>query len=93
MFVWPDGRPYHPSYISKRSKILVEKAGLNGMRLHDFRHGIATALLSAGRNMKEIQAWLRHADIGTTMNIYAHVEKRLMDDIGDTAKGLINVGK
>jgi integrase len=37
--------------------------------------------------MKEIQEWLGHGDIGTTMNIYAHIESsrknNMIDGIGN----------
>lgn len=39
--------------------------------MHSFRHTHATMLLQAGVNMKDVQARLGHADITTTMNIYA----------------------
>lgn len=38
---------------------------------HILRHSFATRLCEAGVNIKVIQDVLGHADIGTTMNIYA----------------------
>lgn len=38
---------------------------------HTLRHTFTTRLCEAGVNMKVIQDLLGHADIGTTMNIYA----------------------
>lgn len=38
---------------------------------HTLRHTFTTRLCEAGVNMKVIQDILGHADIGTTMNIYA----------------------
>ena len=31
-------------------------------------------LLNSGFNFKDIQDWLGHSDIGTTMNIYGHLD-------------------
>ena len=42
---------------------------------HILRHSFATRLCEAGVNMKVIQDVLGHADIGTTMNIYADATK------------------
>ena len=39
--------------------------------------------------MKDISEWLGHADIGTTMNIYAHIDMRHKRDLGDTLSGLL----
>lgn len=44
---------------------------------HILRHTFATRLCEAGINMKVIQDVLGHADIGTTMNIYADATKEL----------------
>ena len=43
------------------------------IRFHDLRHSCASLLASSGFQLKDIQEWLGHADIGTTANIYAHL--------------------
>lgn len=49
------------------------KAGFNSSRLtaHSLRHTAATLSLLAGKPLEEVQQFLRHADISTTM-IYNH---------------------
>jgi len=37
-----------------------------------------------GFNMKEISMWLGHGDIGTTMNLYAHLDMAAKRNIADT---------
>ena len=68
------GRILLPNYVTKKFKELLESNGLRVIRFHDLRHSCASLLLHLGYNMKDIQLWLGHGDIGTTMNIYAHVE-------------------
>ena len=68
------GHLINPNYITVAFRKLLDKNGMRRIRLHDLRHSCATLLLSLGYNMKDIQVWLGHGDIGTTMNIYAHVE-------------------
>ena len=60
---------------------IMDKAGNKEVTLlprfscHILRHSFATRLCEAGVNMKVIQDVLGHADIGTTMNIYADATK------------------
>lgn len=44
---------------------------------HMLRHTLASRLVNNGANMKATQELLRHANITTTMNIYAHVDHDL----------------
>ena len=47
---------------------------------HTFRHTCASLLFHAGKNVKQVQVWLGHADPGFTVRTYIH----LMDDgLGD----------
>jgi integrase len=49
---------------------------------HTFRHTCASLLFDAGRNIKQVQEWLGHADPGFTLSTYVH----LMDEgVGDAA--------
>lgn len=43
-----------------------------GRRPHDLRHTAATAWLSAGVDVKTVQAWLGHASAELTLNLYGH---------------------
>jgi integrase len=40
---------------------------------HSFRHTHATLLTEVGESIKTAQALLGHSDLGTTLNLYAHV--------------------
>ncbi len=47
---------------------------------HNFRHTCASMLFATGRNIKQVQEWLGHADPSFTLRTYVH----LMDDgVGD----------
>lgn len=74
VFTNAGGKLISPNYVTKRFKSLLQKNGLPVIRLHDLRHSTASYLLHLGFNMKEIQMWLGHGDIGTTMNLYAHLD-------------------
>ena len=60
------------------------KNNLPVIRLHDLRHSAASYLLYLGFSMKEIQMWLGHGDIGTTMNLYTHVDLEAKRNIAES---------
>jgi site-specific recombinase XerD len=39
---------------------------------HNLRHSLATFLVQAGKDSKTVQRLLRHANVHTTLQIYAH---------------------
>lgn len=49
----------------------IERAGLQGLRIHDLRKTAATRLLQAGVDHKTITALLGHEDLRTTLQHYA----------------------
>jgi integrase len=51
---------------------LLERAGIERMRVHDLRHTFASVGLNAGANLAEIQALLGHASASMTER-YAHL--------------------
>lgn len=85
--VRPDGEEVRPDYITYTTRKIMEKYGLQYIRLHDLRHTAGT-LLSTRATMKQVQEFLGHEDISTTANIYVHlldedrkVVSEIMDDI------------
>ena len=55
------------------------RAGLEGYRLHDARHGHATLMLRQGVHPKIVQERLGHAKVGTTLDMYSHVTPGLQE--------------
>lgn len=51
----------------------IEHTTYRGINFHALRHTFTTRMIESGESIKTIQALLGHADIQTTMNIYAHV--------------------
>lgn len=74
VFVWPDGRPIAPDYVTRTFGKLLKKYGFPYIRFHDLRHSCASILLSKGMSLKDVQDWLGHADIKMTSNVYGHLE-------------------
>ena len=52
----------------------VERAGFPHRPMHEMRHTALTEFLRASGNLKLTQMHAGHADIGTTANIYTHLD-------------------
>ncbi|SEH02425.1 Site-specific recombinase XerD [Nonomuraea solani] len=74
-FVFTDeiGRPLHPQHVTDRFYWLCYQAGLPPIRLHDLRHGAATAMLAAGVDIKIVQETLGHKSSAFTRDTYTSV--------------------
>ena len=85
----PDGAIETPSTVSLICRRAKEKvAGLENFHFHMLRHTFTSNLLSYGAAPKDVQELLGHADVSTTMNIYAHATReakrssaRLLDKV------------
>lgn len=80
---WPDGKAFDPDYITHHFSRLLKNNGLRHIRFHDLRHTCATLLLSNGVPMHQVQEYLRHADISTTVNTYGHLDIRDRTNTGN----------
>lgn len=67
------GNIMRPSYVSNHYVLLLKKYGLRKIRFHDLRHTFASFLVRNKIQMKQVQEWMGHSDIGTTGNIYSHL--------------------
>lgn len=73
VFATSTGRPLNQGNINRGHIAICKRAEIDHIPFHSLRHTYATNLLKAGENFKTLQVLLGHADISTTMNIYAHV--------------------
>ena len=69
-----NGNLIKPDYVSRRFKKILSKNGIPSVRFHDLRHSSASYLKYLGFDLKDIQTWIRHADIQTTLNLYTHLD-------------------
>ncbi|MFI6180527.1 site-specific integrase [Nonomuraea sp. NPDC051191] len=67
------GRPLHPQHVTDRFYQICYQAGLPPVRLHDLRHGAATAMLAAGVDIKIVQETLGHKTSAFTRDTYTSV--------------------
>ncbi|HAR38613.1 MAG TPA: hypothetical protein DCS09_08620 [Porphyromonadaceae bacterium] len=79
--------------------VIVKKAGLPEIRVHDLRHTYASILISAGQPLVYISRQLGHSSISITDKIYAHLipnaDRGAVDSLDDerTVEKVIPVWK
>ena len=67
-------------YITERFKKITRKMGYEDIHFHCLRHSFATNMYDAGMDMKDLQKWLGHSVLSTTMDLYVHfLEKRIKE--------------
>lgn len=69
-YVWVDdiGKLVNPNTVTSHFKTFLEQNGLPHIRFHELRHSCASLLIACGVSLKEIQEWLGHSAISTTVN-------------------------
>lgn len=67
-----DGEPMDPDTLGDAFRRAAKLAGVPSIRLHDLRHGWATAMIAAGQNAAAVSEALGHATVGFTLTTYVH---------------------
>ncbi len=80
--VHPNGTPIRPDYVTPHFQKKLQAADLPLIRFHDLRHSVVYALRQGGCDVKDIQAWLGHSDVSTTLNVYGHILGGDMERLG-----------
>jgi integrase len=91
-------QPMNPHAVSRHFNRLCARLGLDGVRLHDLRHYVATRLIAAGVPVRTVSGRLGHASAATTLSVYSHFVEAtdhdaarllglLLDDHAPVAKG------
>ena len=77
VFTWQDGRCFSTDYITKTFKKIVKKEEnlSSELTFHDLRKSCVSMMVEDGYNVKEIQEWVGHTDVKTTLDIYAKVKE------------------
>jgi integrase len=73
VFTTPVGTPLDPSSCTKLVQAACKRAGLPVVRLHDFRHGCVSVLLSLAAPPRSVMDIVGHTTMEMTMNVYGHV--------------------
>jgi len=71
--VWADGKPLAPDYVSHAFRKILIKNNLPIIRFHELRHTAGSMLMDNGLSAKQIQEYLGHEKVSTTLDIYGHL--------------------
>lgn len=82
---------YHSTvWPNHKLKTVLKKYELPWITVHGFRHTHASLLFEAEASIKSVQDRLGHADIKTTMNVYAHVTQKMKDNTAEKFAKYVN---
>lgn len=86
VFTTPTGRVVrHNNFYNRIWKPAVERAGLQGTRIHDLRHTHASWLISDGQSLEAVQDQMGHESILTTRKVYGHLLPAIGVKVGKAA--------
>ena len=71
LFVWEDGRPVRPDFITRTFGRQTGGLAIPRLTLHELRHTHATLLLRDGVPVHVVAKRLGHKDPSVTLNVYA----------------------
>ncbi len=72
---WIDPRDFQRDF-----KQTLKRCGIREINVHGLRHTFATRSMESGMSPKALSKILGHANVGFTLDNYAHVTEELMTD-------------
>ena len=94
IFKHQDGSLYYPDYPTKAFRKLIKKMPElpQNITFHGLRSSCVSILVHEGMDVKSIQKWVGHADIDTTLRIYAKVkDKEAKREISNTMTNILSL--
>lgn len=89
IFTREDGSMLYPEWVSELHIRHAAAAGLPPVRLHDLRHGTASLMRAAGRDIKEIQETLGHATASFTRDVYVSLYPEVLVEAAEAAVKIV----
>lgn len=87
-FVFGNSIPFKESTIQKKKNDYCDLAGVNQIRVHDFRHSCASLLINRGASIVLVSKYLGHSDISMTLNTYTHMYKSELENVTNLLNNL-----
>ena len=71
--VWDNGKPLTLDYVSHAFQKFLKEHGLPKIRFHELRHTAGSLMIGRGLSAKQVQEYLGHEQISTTLDMYVHL--------------------
>jgi integrase len=82
-----------PDTFSKAFRTAARGIRLDGVRLHDLRHGFASMLVGSGTNVRVVSDLLGHSTVGFTLGTYTQPNEQEAAAAMAEAERLIGGGR
>ena len=92
LFTNTTGTPVDVNNLRRWMRRELPKLGLKPITPHDLRRGFVSILVAANADIKTVSALLGHADISTTLNIYAQANTKRKEEVMDQMELLLRAG-
>jgi integrase len=89
VFSTRDGGLINPNNLTRSYNAIVQRAGLQRIRLHDLRHTHVSLLLKHRVPLKVVSERVGHASVKTTLDIYQHVTEDMQSQAADVMDFLL----
>jgi len=84
-----DGKPFTADYLTWHLNKVLNACGLPHIRFHDLRHSAASLLLSSGLSPMQVQWFLGHEQISTTLDLYGHLYEEGKKETANTMGSML----
>ncbi len=84
---------YRSNYIVHIKPYFEPKNGLPHIRFHDLRHTAGSLLINQGQSAKQVQEFLGHEQISTTLDIYTHLTQERKKDTAAAIDSLLSLAE
>jgi integrase len=92
LFTTTAGSPVDVNNLRRWMRRELPLQGLKAVSPHDLRRGFVSVLVAANADIKTVSALLGHADISTTLNIYAQANTKRKEEVMDQMEQLLIAG-
>lgn len=89
LFIQDDGKPINPDTINYWLNKFLKKFNFEHITPHSLRHTFATLQITAGVDIRTLQARTGHAQASTLVNIYSHAIKSAQEAASDALEGVL----
>ena len=92
LFTTTAGSPVDVNNLRRWMRRELPLQGLKAVSPHDLRRGFVSILVAANADIKTVSALLGHADISTTLNIYAQANTKRKEEVMEQMEQLLIAG-